>query len=71
MPDSRAAARKPVSIVLVAIGGYGGTYVGLLLDDTDPGAYRLEGIVDPTPARCNRLADLTGRGVPTCLGHCH
>ena len=53
----------PVSIALVAIGGYGNYYVSALLDQTDPATYRIEGVVDPFAERSPRLADLKARGV--------
>ena len=37
----------PLKIVLSGIGGYGGTYVHRLLDQPQPDAFALVGVVDP------------------------
>jgi len=55
---------QTVSVVLVAVGGYGNTYVGALLDREDPGAHRIAGVVDPYFERCARLTELKARNVP-------
>jgi len=56
--------REPVSIGLVALGGYGEKYISFLLDKTDPEEYRIVGAVDPLKERCQRLEDITSRGIP-------
>ena len=59
---------ESVSIVLVGVGGYGGTYVNALLDQPElPGAC-IAGVVDPFPDACRRVDDLRGLGVP--FHHC-
>ena len=55
---------KPVSIVLAGIGGYGGFYLNILLDETDPATYRIVGVVDQSPERCGRLDELKARNIP-------
>lgn len=55
---------KPVSIALVAVGGYGNFYVSSLLDKTDPDLFSIVGIVDPMAERSPRLAELTSLRIP-------
>ncbi|MBT3375385.1 MAG: Gfo/Idh/MocA family oxidoreductase [Lentisphaerae bacterium] len=55
---------EPLSIGLVAIGGYGNFYVRALLDGAPPEEYRIAGIVDPMAERSPRLDDLKQRGIP-------
>ncbi len=54
---------KKVEIVLVGIGGYGGAYVGSVLDAHARGYVRLVGAVDPAPERCGRLDELKELGI--------
>jgi predicted dehydrogenase len=53
-----------VSIVLAGIGGYGGFYVKLLLDNMERGDFEIVGAVDPNPDGCGRLGELKELGVP-------
>lgn len=55
---------RSVSILLVAVGGYGIIYVSALLDAADRAAFRIAGVVDPTPKRCRRLGKLRALGIP-------
>ncbi|HNQ22854.1 MAG TPA: Gfo/Idh/MocA family oxidoreductase [Phycisphaerae bacterium] len=55
---------EAVSIVLAGLGGYGQEYLKALLEQRDDARFRLAGGVDPSPRRCNRLAELNARGVP-------
>jgi len=55
---------KPVSIALVAVGGYGNFYVSSLLDKTDPGLFDITGIVDPVAQRSPRIGDLKSLNIP-------
>jgi predicted dehydrogenase len=54
----------PVTVVLVALGGYGEVYLESLLDDPRGAGCRIVGGVDPRPEGCRRLAELQARGVP-------
>ena len=55
---------NPVHLALVAIGGYGLVYLKGLLDKTDPSQYVIDGVVDPWPENCPRLAELQTRQIP-------
>jgi len=55
---------RPVSLLLVGIGGYGNTYVDALLGASDRTAFRIVGIADPYPEGCRRLADLKAMNIP-------
>jgi predicted dehydrogenase len=57
MPDT-------VSVVLVGVGGYGGTYVQALLDDGAVHGVRIAGVVDPYAERAKRVDELCSLGVP-------
>lgn len=57
---------QPVSILLVAVGGYGNNYVSALLDAQDRSEARIVGVVDPIPERCRRVDELRALGVPFC-----
>ena len=54
---------KPVSVVLVGLGGYGEVYLKALLDAWDDAQFDLVGAVEPTPTNCSRLDELRARGV--------
>ena len=56
---------KPVSVMLVGLGGYGGYYVNYLLDQ-DPGRIPFEFCagVDPRPESCVRHQELEKRSIP-------
>ncbi len=65
MPSNeRFRPPRPLTVALVAVGGYGQTYVEALLDRADREACRIVGVVDPCPERCARLAELRAMGVP-------
>lgn len=55
---------EPVRIVLVAVGGYGNTYVNALLDHGAAHGCQIVGIVDPFAEGCRRLAELQSLGIP-------
>lgn len=55
---------EPVRIVLVAVGGYGITYVNALLDHGAAHGCQIVGVVDPYASGCRRLADLQALGLP-------
>ncbi len=57
MPD-------PISIALVAVGGYGKFYANALLDKAEPGSFRLQGVIDPYATRYARLDELKALGAP-------
>ncbi|MCG6986932.1 MAG: Gfo/Idh/MocA family oxidoreductase, partial [Gemmatimonadetes bacterium] len=64
-PDmGKGPGTAPVSVVLVALGGYGEVYLGPLLDDPRGAGCRIVGGVDPRPEGCHRMADLEALGVP-------
>lgn len=56
--------KKPVSIVLVGIGGLGSVYLAALLENRLSGSFRIEGAVDPFPQRCPYLDDLRSQSIP-------
>ncbi|MFW6189303.1 MAG: Gfo/Idh/MocA family protein [Planctomycetota bacterium] len=58
--------KQPVSVLLVAVGGYGGSYLSALLDRFGADKARIVGAVDPQPERCSRLDDLRALDVPIC-----
>lgn len=55
---------EPLSIGLVAIGGYGSFYVRALLDGAPLEEHQIVGIVDPMAERSPRLDDIKERGIP-------
>ncbi len=55
---------EPVSVLVVALGGYGEVYLSALLDRETGGGFRIVGAVDPHPERCSRLGELKALGVP-------
>ncbi len=57
-------ADRPVSLVLVGIGGMGNVYVEELLRREGEGRFHIAGLVDPEPGRCPHQAELLGRGIP-------
>jgi len=54
---------KPVSVVLVGIGGYGETFVREIFENPDE-LIELVGVVDPFPERCMWLKLIKQREVP-------
>lgn len=55
---------KPVSIALVAIGGYGNTYLRALLRRAPRDSFRIVAGIDPSPERCRYLDELRAMDVP-------
>lgn len=55
---------KNVSVVIVALGGYGLVYLEGLLDHPRDTDFTIVGGVDPEPERCTRLGELRSMGVP-------
>jgi predicted dehydrogenase len=55
---------NPIRIVLVAVGGYGNTYVNALLDKGAEHGCQIVGVVDPFAEGCRRLDELKALGVP-------
>lgn len=53
----------PIRLLLVGLGGYGNVYVSAALDGEGPSTFEVVGAVDPNPATCKRLDELTARGV--------
>jgi predicted dehydrogenase len=56
--------RAPVSIVMVAIGGYGYWYLKTLLEEFPAGVVELRAAVDPFPGRSVLTPLLQARGIP-------
>lgn len=56
--------RKPVSVVLVGIGGMGLYYVDALLEEFSPAEVELCAAVDPFPEKSDRFLELKRRGIP-------
>jgi predicted dehydrogenase len=56
--------KKPVSIVLVGIGGMGSVYLEALLQNSEAGIFRLAGTVDPSPRKCPRWEELGASRIP-------
>jgi len=52
-----------VNVVLVGIGGYGGTFVAEILNNTNP-KINLTGVVDPYPERCSLISELRKNNIP-------
>lgn len=53
-----------VSVVLVGIGGYGGTYTSLLLDPDATGRAHIVGVVDPFAAKALHYERIKALGIP-------
>lgn len=56
---------RQVSVVLVGIGGYGGTMVREIMENPSP-YIKLAGVVDPYPERCTYIEELKKMNVPIC-----
>lgn len=56
--------KKPVSVVLVGIGGMGLHYLIAILEELSPGEVKLEAAVDPFPQKSERYNELKTRGIP-------
>jgi len=61
-PEHRPSG--PVTVVLCGIGGMGAVYLQALLERTEGGAFKIEGAVDPVPARCPQLGRLSELKIP-------
>jgi predicted dehydrogenase len=59
-----SANEIPVRVMLVGIGGYGSLYVNAMLDHGAAHGALLVAAVDPAFRQCQRLNELTARGVP-------
>lgn len=55
---------KPITIVLIGIGGYGNFYVRSLLDNKGVCNFKIAGAVDPYPEGCQRLHELKELNTP-------
>ena len=53
--------KNPVSIVMVAIGGYGYYYLRTLLDEFSPGSVEIRAVVDPAPERSAVFSEIRRR----------
>ena len=60
---AHALDRKPISILLVGIGGYGHAYLQVLLDECSPSQVDLRSVVDPCPEKAPLHEALKGRGI--------
>jgi len=57
-------AAGPVSVLMVAIGGYGFHYLKTLLEETQPARCRLAGVVDPMARQSMLWPEVSRLGVP-------
>ncbi len=57
---------EPVSVLMVAIGGYGFHYLKTLLEKLEPSNSRLAGVVDPMADRSPLWPVVKSMGVPAC-----
>lgn len=55
---------KIKKVLLVGIGGYGGTYANAVLTKPNPDSYKVVGIVDPFAERAARYAELKALDIP-------
>lgn len=51
-------------IVLVGIGGYGGTYAHAVLSRPNPESWKVVGVVDPMAEKAAKFAELKAQGIP-------
>ena len=56
--------KKPVTLVLVGIGGMGSVYLQTLLENRDRGLFKIQGTVDPFPEGCPQLDELQTLRIP-------
>jgi predicted dehydrogenase len=56
--------QKPVSIVMVAIGGYGHYYLKTLFEELPPGKVLINGVVDPDPKSSQLYPTLKKHNIP-------
>ncbi|MBZ5496377.1 MAG: Gfo/Idh/MocA family oxidoreductase [Acidobacteriia bacterium] len=57
---------EPVTVLMVAIGGYGFHYLKTLLDELPPSRCRLAGVVDPMAERSLLWPVVSHFGIPAC-----
>lgn len=57
----------PVSVVIVAINGYGAGYLRLLLDEGEKHGARIAGVVDPAAEQNQWIDEIRARGIPVYL----
>jgi predicted dehydrogenase len=62
--DMTLQPSKPVSVLMVAIGGYGYYYLKTLLEEFPPGEVELAGVVDPNPQLSGHYQSLVNLGTP-------
>jgi predicted dehydrogenase len=56
--------KKPVSIVMVAMGGYGYYYLKTIFEEFSPGSVSVGGVVDPAPQDSEMAGILQERSIP-------
>lgn len=56
---------EQVSVLLVGVGGYGGTMVHEIIENPSP-KIKLAGVVDPYPERCTYIEALRNMDIPIC-----
>ncbi|MBA2480968.1 MAG: Gfo/Idh/MocA family oxidoreductase [Planctomycetes bacterium] len=59
----------PVTVALVGLGGYGGTYLRALLDPAHADRVQLVAGIDPEPHRCKDIDELRARGIHLFTGY--
>ncbi|MFC2084727.1 Gfo/Idh/MocA family protein [Bacteroidota bacterium] len=60
----KSSSIQPVSIVLVAVSGYGYFYLKTLLEEVPPEQYLLKAVVDLTPEKSGYFGELKNRNIP-------
>jgi predicted dehydrogenase len=55
---------KTMSVLLVAIGGYGGLYANAMLDEGEKHNAKIVGVVDPSPQGYKRYDEIVEAGIP-------
>lgn len=55
---------KTISVLLVAIGGYGGLYANAILDNGEKHNAKIVGVVDPRPQGYKRYDEIVQSGIP-------
>jgi predicted dehydrogenase len=55
---------KDVTVAMVALGGYGNSYLRHLLDENAPAGFRLVAGIDPNPVGCRYLDRFEAEGIP-------
>jgi predicted dehydrogenase len=62
--EMKHEGKKPVSVVLVGIGGMGRSYLETLMDEFSPTEVRIPAVVEPYPERSEYRLELQKRGIP-------